>query len=238
MTELSPNNYDQQNSHSSLAVDELRPTDENGVEESDVRVDSVAEQILGSNLEKFRPYVGAAHDFVKDKLGMVDVSDVSRAAVLPLEVARQWGVKSVGGNYLPELDLVYVFETSDSRPKTAKIGLASGLVHEFAHSASVTPEKAVEEHNFYHEAIAGLAEYFALQNLSSAGEFTQAPDCTVRREIDGEEVRVVIPGSFRRVDASEVNWASRYYSSINSCYGRRDGPQDYRQASNGYPCVD
>jgi hypothetical protein len=177
-----------------------------GIEEADVLMAPVdfSEQLHGANVEKFNDYVLASHDFVKNKLGMADVSDVSRATVLPAQLVKQWGVKTAGGQYLPELDLAYVFEPTDKRPKTSKLAFASSLVHELAHSASVTPENAMTEHSFYHEAVAGLAEYFAMYNLAKAGEFTQAPACTIKRLIDGEDVNIAISGSFRRVDASEV----------------------------------
>jgi len=187
-----------------LPVDEISPSRRGDLEASDVEMDGVGEQILSQNLEQYSPLIDAAHDFVKNQLGMVDVSDQSRVAVLSPKIAEQWGAESQGGSYMPEIDVAVVFESTDTRPKTAKIAMASGLVHEIAHSGSVSTENADLEHTFWHEAIAGLAEYFALDNLSSAGEFTQPPDCIVKRDIDGREVSVVVPGSFRRVDASEV----------------------------------
>lgn len=179
-----------------------------GIEEADAPASPIdsyySKQLLGSNVEKFNDYVLASHNFVKDKLGMTGATDVSRVTVLPAQLAEQWGSITAGGQYLPELDVAFVFEPTDERPKTSKLAFASSLVHELAHSASVTPENSVTQHSFYHEAVAGLAEYFAMDNLSKAGEFIQAPDCTVKRLIDGEEVKIVIPGSFRRVDVSEV----------------------------------
>lgn len=206
MPENYPTNDALERRQISLSAEEVTNAVSGGVEEADVRAapSEYSEQLLAANVERFSDHIMASYDFVKNRLGMTNVSDPSRVTVLPAQLAEQWGVKTNGGQYLPELDVAYVFEPTDERPKTSKLAFASSLVHELAHSATVTPENATTEHSFYHEAVAGLAEYFAMDNLAKAGEFTQAPDCTVKRVINGEEVKVVIPGSFRRVDASEV----------------------------------
>lgn len=187
-----------------FSVDSL--SDRQGIGDGDLDLEArnTAESILGAHMPEYDNYVGAAQAFVADKLGMKDVQSVDRLAVLSAETAEAWGVGTNGGHYLPELDIAYVFEQSSGRPKTDKLILASSLVHELAHSATVTPENAKSENPFYHEALAGMAEYFALQNLAEAGEFDVAPDTTVTRSINGEDVSIVIPGSFRRVDAAEV----------------------------------
>ncbi|HTE57534.1 MAG TPA: hypothetical protein VK694_02230 [Verrucomicrobiae bacterium] len=187
-----------------LRVDSLDTQQGIGGGDLDNEANRTAESILGAHMPAYDHYVGAARDFVADKLGMTDVSSVDRTAVLPAETAEAWGVGSSGGHYLPELEVAYVFEQSSGRPKTDKLILASSLVHELAHSATVTPENARSENPFYHEALAGMAEYFALQNLAEAGEFDPAPDTTVTRTVGGEDITIVVPGSFRRVDASEV----------------------------------
>lgn len=164
----------------------------------------IAERILAMHLEKYDHVVAGAHDFVKDKLGMVDVLPADRTAVLPKEVAERWGVGTAGGHYYPELDLAYVFEQDSGRPKTDALVLGVSLVHELAHAATLTAERAAHEHNFYNEALAGMAEYFALENLAAAGEFTRPDASKVTRIIDGKELTITIPGDIRRVDASEV----------------------------------
>ncbi len=164
----------------------------------------IAERILAVHLEKYDHVVVGAHDFVKEKLGLVDVLPADRTAVLPKEVAKQWGVGTAGGHYYPELDLAYVFEQDSGRPKTDALVLGVSLVHELAHSATLTADRAVTEHNFYNEALAGMAEYFALENLAAAGEFTRPAATEVSRTIDGKAVTITIPGDIRRVDASEV----------------------------------
>ncbi len=178
-----------------------------GIEDGDLelKTDKLAEWIISAHMSEYDNYVGAAQYFVGETLGMKDVQPTTRTAVLSTEIAESWGVGSNGGHYLPELDVAYVFEQSSGRPKTDKLILASSLVHELAHSATVTPENVLTESTFYHEAIAGMAEYFALKNLAEAGKFDPAPDTTITRIIDGEEVTIVIPGEFRRVDSAEVS---------------------------------
>lgn len=187
-----------------LGVDKV--DESQGIDGGDLDYDAkrTAESIIGAHMPEYDHFVGAAHAFVADKLGMTDVKSVDRVAVLSADTAEAWGVGANGGHYLPELDVAYVFEQSSGRPKTDKLILASSLVHELAHSATVTPESAKSENPFYHEALAGMAEYFALQNLAEAGEFDPAPDTTVKRSINGEEITIIIPGSFRRVDAAEI----------------------------------
>lgn len=177
-----------------------------GIEGVDIgnETNRVGESILGNHMHEYDYFVGAAHDFVKEKLGMSDVQPLERTAVLPKYIAEQWGVGTNGGHYLPELGVAYVFEQNTGRPKTDKLTLASSLVHELAHSATVTPENFKSESVFYHEAIAGMAEFLALKNLSKAGEFAQAPDMVLTRNIDGEDVSIIVPGDFRRVDANET----------------------------------
>ena len=206
MPENYPTNDALEHRHISLSAQEVPNPISGGVEEADVRAtpSEYSEQLLAANVERFSGHVMASHDFVKNRLGMTNVSDSSRVTVLPAKLAEQWGVKPNSGQYLPELDVAYVFEPTDERPRTSKLAFTSSIVHELAHSATVTPENATTEHSFYHEAVAGLAEYFAMDNLAKAGEFTQTSECTVKRTINGEEVKAVIPGSFRRVDASEV----------------------------------
>ncbi len=198
------NNYHEQQEASVFNAEDA--DSRQGIEGVDIGNESsrVGESILENHMQEYDHFVGAAHDFVKDKLGMSDVQPLERAAVLSKEIAEQWGVGTNGGHYLPELGVAYVFEQKTGRPKTDKLTLASSLVHELAHSATVTPENARSENVFYHEAIAGMAEYFALKNLSDAGEFTQAPDMVLTRNIDGEDVSIIVPGDFRRVDASET----------------------------------
>ncbi len=176
------------------------------VEQSEtVRPDpQIAEKILAVHMEKYDHVVAGAHAFVKDKLGMVDVLPAERTAVLPKEVAEQWGVGTAGGHYYPELDLAYVFEQDSGRPKTDALVLGVSLVHELAHSATLTTERATNEHAFYNEALAGMAEYFALENLAAAGEFTRPDTTRVTRTIDGKDVTLMIPGDIRRVDAGEA----------------------------------
>lgn len=177
-----------------------------GVEDGDLGFEArnTAESILGAHNPEYDDYVGAAQSFVKDELGMADVLPVDRVSVLSAKTAEAWGVGSNGGHYLPEIDVAYVFEQSGNRVKTNKLITASSLVHEIAHSGTVTPESAKKENPFYHEAIAGMAEFFALENLAKAGEYDPAPDTTVTRNIDGEDVTIVIPSGFRRVDAAET----------------------------------
>jgi len=192
--------------HEALALGEAHIGDTQGIETGDLDFEAkrAAETILGAHMPEYDHYIGAAQAFVADTLGMKDARSVDRVAVLSSKTAEAWGTGSNGGHYLPELDVAYVFEQSSGRPKTDKLILASSLVHEIAHSATVTPENARSENPFYHEALAGMAEYFALQNLAEAKEFEPAPDTTVSRAIDGEEISIVIPGSFRRVDAAEM----------------------------------
>lgn len=203
MSEQINNNYTQQEANV-FNVENL--DSRQGIEGVDIGNESsrAGESILENHMQEYDHFVCAAHDFVKGKLGMSDVQPLERAAVLSKDIAEQWGVGTNGGHYLPELGVAYVFEQETGRPKTDKLTLASSLVHELAHSATVTPENAQSENVFYHEAIAGMAEYFALKNLSEAGEFTQAPDMVLTRNIDGEDVSIIVPGDFRRVDANET----------------------------------
>lgn len=163
-----------------------------------------SDRLLSNHMEEFDDYVDAAVTFVHDKLGMSDAIKPDKIAVLPTRIAEQWQ-STESGKYLPELDIAFVFESKDNgRPKTEKLQLATNLVHEIAHSASTTAELAQSEHSFFNEGIAGLAEYFALQNLAEAGEYEPAPDIEILRIIDDKEIKLIIPGSFRKVDAHET----------------------------------
>lgn len=163
------------------------------------------QRILDAHLPEYDGYIEASRNFVTDTLGIKGATAIDRVSVLPHSVKTQWGVDSAGGSYLPEADIMYLFEPeSQGRPKTEKLQLASSLVHEFTHSALETAETATNTHPFYSEGIAGMAEYFALKNLAEAGEYTPPPDAVIKREIDGESFELLVPSEFRRVDAAET----------------------------------
>lgn len=172
----------------------------------DFRAQMRADEILGAHMPQYNNYVGDAHAFVGDTLGMKDVQPVSRMAVVSQESAESWKEHgSSGGGYQPDIGAGYVIKIDSGRPKTDGIMLSLNLVHELAHSATVTTENSPSENIFYHEAIAGMAEYFAIGKLAEAGKFDIAPDTTLTRIIDGKELTIVIPGAFRRVDAAEAS---------------------------------
>lgn len=146
----------------------------------------------------FDPLVNQAREFSAKKLGL-QVGGPEKVAIVNERhaeaVKQQLGHlgMNVAGGFDPDSGNVLLAAVGDTQnPEGAFARLGSQLVHELSHG----PTGNENQHPFFYEGIAGMAEANYLQWLQTKGRWNAAADFTLNRA----GARVWVPGSFRYYD--------------------------------------
>jgi hypothetical protein len=182
---------------------------------------AIPEQLKALHNPFFDEHVQRAHDFTANHLGLQTIP-VEQVAIIGEKdhdhVRRLTGAdESIAGGFNHQARGIVLFAKGDAaNAEGATTRLESHIVHELTHSGTAN----LDEHTFFNEALAGMAENKYLEWLESQGRWKPAIDFTLRQA----GVELFVPGSYRYYDrpsARGANSSQGLIASLGMEYGLR-----------------